>query len=137
MNKSEHASCTCAICQAQCKRKPGWFKPGEAEKVAEFLGMSLEDLFSQYLMPDSWELENASILTLSPAIKGMEPGVHLSWAGGECVFFKEGRCSIHSVKPYECRTASHLEGECSTHFEVALSWVAHQGQVLKLQEAVS
>lgn len=45
-------SCKCESCQAACRQKPGWFLPGEAERVAEYLGISLEDLFRTKLAVD-------------------------------------------------------------------------------------
>jgi Fe-S-cluster containining protein len=134
MTKSTQESCTCANCQAQCKHKPGWFKPGEPEKVAEFLGLTLQELFSQYLMPDSWELAEGSLLTLSPAIKGKKPGEYLSWAQGECVFLKEGLCSIHAVKPFECRMVTHDTRGGVFHQEAGLAWAGHQDQIATLRE---
>lgn len=126
------SSCTCAECQALCSHKPGWFIPGEVEKVAEFLSITLQELFDRHLMPDSWELDTGSILTLSPAIKGTKPGTYLSFAGGECVFFEAGRCSIHGVKPYECRMAGHIHSP-TMHEEAAMSWVSHQAQIADLE----
>ena len=134
MTQPTLASCMCAVCQEQCTHKPGWFKPGEAEKVAEFLRIDLQELFDQYLMPDSWELPRDSIRTLSPAIKGKKPGQRLAYAAGECVFFKEGRCTIHPVKPYECLHATHSPDGTDPHEEVALSWADHQEQIETLQD---
>lgn len=132
MGRQPVESCTCTVCQAQCKRKPGWFKPGEAEKVAELLGLSLQQFFDRYLMVDSWELDKGSNAVLSPAIKGEDSGVYLAFATGECVFFKDGRCTIHAVKPYECRYVSHRVGQ-GVHEEVGLAWGDHQKQVALLR----
>lgn len=122
-------SCTCDECKAMCKNKPGWFKPGEAEAVAAFLGVNLQELFNTHLMPDSWELDDGSIKTLSPAIQGRKPGEYQYWSTGQCVFFQDGCCKIHAVKPYECRQAIHGAGNTGVHEEVALSWVDNQDQI--------
>jgi len=116
-----------------CKNKPGWFKPGEAERVAEFLGLTLQQLFDQYLMPDSWELDDGNIMLLSPSIKGKEPGRYLSWPNGECIFLEDGACSIHPVKPYECRQAIHSIDHREDHEVIGLSWKEHQEQVDSLR----
>lgn len=64
---------TCERCRRSCGHKPGWFLPGEAEKAAEFTGMTLPEFFRAYLAVDWWEGE-PDIFLLSPAIAGAEPG---------------------------------------------------------------
>lgn len=134
MNQLEIEGCMCPVCKSMCQYKPGWLKPGEAENIAQFLGISLQELFNRYLMPDSWEIRSNSIRTLSPAIKGKSPGKYLSYAVGECVFFKDGLCTVHEVKPYECRVAIHSPTHFNHHEEVGLSWADHQEQILTLQD---
>lgn len=97
--------CNCLQCQAACQRKPGWFAPGEAERVGVYLGMSLPELFQHYLMVDWFERTNANpIFVLSPAIKGHTAGSEFpANPQGECVFYENGQCRIHPVKPEECR----------------------------------
>lgn len=85
-------------------------------------------------MPDSWELDIGNIMLLSPSIKGEKPGQYLSWwANGECVFYKEGHCSIHAVKPYECRQTIHGVDHPGDHEAVGLSWRENQEQVDSLR----
>ena len=56
MTKSkEDKDCQCQDCQDACVYKPGWFKPGEIEKVAKYLDVPLEELFKEKLMVDWWE----------------------------------------------------------------------------------
>ena len=43
----EH-NCECETCRNACSFKPGWFKPGQAEKVAEHL----EYRSKNYLRPN-------------------------------------------------------------------------------------
>ena len=124
--------CSCSICQGACKRKPGWFKPGEAEKVAEFLGISLKELFNNKLMVDYWLGEeddeggghHKDIFVLSPATVDGKPGtVFLFNPNGQCVFYgEEGLCEIHPVKPFECREMMHDEDNAYLHKETADSW---------------
>lgn len=130
----EVADCTCASCQAACKRKPGWFHPGEVEKVAEFLGITLQELFDKYLMVDSWETRREFIDILCPAVKGQEPGGRSAVRGGEgeCVFFHDGLCSIHPVKPLECRAMRHDIGYGHMHREISKAWSFHWKQVATL-----
>lgn len=126
-------SCTCSECQAACRYKPGWFKPGEAEAVADFLGLSLADLFRSRLMVDRWS-GDLTLFVLSPAIVEGDAGQEfLSTTRGQCVFFQDGLCAIHPVKPFECRAMLH--GQPATyHAETARSWAspAAQRQVREL-----
>ena len=124
----------CDTCKGCCKFKPGWFKPGEAEKVAEFLKISLEELFTKHLMVDWWEA-HIPVFILSPAVtKGSAGSEFPANPKGKCTFFKDGLCSIHPVKPFECGMANHETTDNSYHREAYLSWVdeKHQAQIEKL-----
>ena len=121
---------TCGYCQSGCTHKPGWFLPGEAEAAAEFMGMTLHDFFRAYLAVDWWE-DEPDIFLLSPAIQGEAafPGDPC----GTCVFYEDGRCRIHPVKPHECR--ARWCGDRSTssvHHDTAMAWAGHQGQIAEL-----
>ena len=63
-------SCTCGYCRDGCTRKPGWFLPGEAEKAAGFMGMTLPDFFRAYLAVDWW-VDDPDIFVLSPSIRAI------------------------------------------------------------------
>lgn len=132
--------CTCKICVAACRTKPGLFAPGEAEKAAKLLGLTLQQFFDKHLMVDYWTKgADVSHFTLSPAIKEGEPGELFDRdPRGHCVFLKDARCSIHAAKPIECKAAHH---DCSRdqvermHKQVALQWNTkqHQAQIKKLR----
>lgn len=144
MNNQE--SCTCDECVSACRHKPGWFKPGEAEKVAEFLGMSLQQLFNEKLQADYWvgDRYNGSgdILNLAPGIvEELEEGRKMTsfFPRGTCVFLKNNLCEIHPVKPFECKAtvscndSEHQEG---CHKEAGMAWnnLKDQAQVTQLLE---
>jgi Fe-S-cluster containining protein len=126
---------TCAYCRDGCGIKPGWFLPGEAEKAAELMGMSLEDFFRDYLAVD-WREDSPNIFLLSPALAGEATGTEFPGnPRGTCVFYKDERCQIHAAKPVECRERwcgdrSHATG--MTHEDVAMAWKDHQGQITEL-----
>jgi Fe-S-cluster containining protein len=130
---SSRESCTCQYCRDGCTAKPGWFLPGEAEKAAEFMGMTLPEFFREYLAVDWWESE-PDIFVLSPALRGEETGTEFPGdPQGECVFYENERCRIHEVKPAECRErwCGDRHGP-SIHGDVAQEWAAHQDQVKSL-----
>jgi Fe-S-cluster containining protein len=124
---------TCERCRHGCTHKPGWFLPGEAEKAAELLGMTLPEFFGAYLAVDWWE-DTPDIFLLSPAIAGEEPGTEFPGnPRGACVFYENGRCRIHRAKPHECREAlCDGSGSPSIHEDTAMAWKEHQGQVAEL-----
>ena len=131
--QGNQASCCCAECQAACRFKPGWLTPGEAERVADYLGVSLDSLFRTRLMVDRWGRDRI-VFVLSPAVVEVSPGQEfLSTTRGQCIFYAEGRCTIHPVKPFECRAMLH--GQPPTyHAEAARAWdtPAAQRQIRQL-----
>ena len=99
--------CKCEQCKSACTHKPGWFKPGEPEKVAKFLGITVKDLFDTKLMVDWWEADE-DIFVIAPAIKsGDIGGMYPANPKGQFVFFKNGLCEIIDVKPFECKLYIH------------------------------
>lgn len=123
----EEKGCVCTECCLACTYKPGWFAPGEAERVAEFLKISMKELFDQYLMVDWWSDYPHDIFNLSPAIIGHSGGTAPGRPTGCCIFFKEDRCSIHEVKPMECRLGFGCSKDVftesnSVHKKVADTW---------------
>lgn len=126
--------CTCRVCAEGCQR-PGWFLPDEVRVAAEFLGLSLKEFFDQYLVLDWWYRPSDSaerFAVLSPG-KLDEHGGIASFGFvnslGTCIFLKDDRCSIHPVKPQECRSAHHSRNRKSRreegrrqHYEVAKFW---------------
>jgi Fe-S-cluster containining protein len=120
------SECSCKACQQACQYKPGWFAPGEAEVVAAAKGLTLKELFDRELMVDWFENHDAPIFVLSPAIVGASPGEEFPVnPKGQCVYYENGRCSIHAVKPFECAKSmctDESERARSLHQEVAKMW---------------
>ena len=118
--------CECKICQTACSHKPGWFIPGEVEESAKFLGLSVNDFFKKYLGVDWWENSIKDIFVLAPATTRMQRGSEYPGnPKGKCVFFKNNKCEIHKVKPFECRDSMH-DDDASTvykrHQDIAMKW---------------
>lgn len=135
MMTDEREDCACTKCQ----NKPGWFLPAEVERVAEHLDLPLEEVFQKYLMADYWEADHEiadDVFVLAPAIVGETPGEEYpADPQGTCVFYRNGRCSIHPVKPFECREYLHnqsTEVVHERHLAVARAWQAHQEQITML-----
>lgn len=133
--RKEQKSCECCTCANACASKPGWFMPGEAEKAAKLLKMSLK-FFDTYLGVDWWNGDEYGEETfiLSPATVSAEPGEMFERnPRGVCVFYKDKRCRIHEAKPYECQMYWHGDtGGSARHEKVAMAWKKHQAQIEKL-----
>lgn len=131
---------TCQTCVGACYRKPGWFLPGEAEKVADYLGITLQELFRTKLGVDWWEdhpATDSDVFLLAPATTDMNPGEEYPGTpGGRCVFLTaDARCSIHGVKPHECRV--HWCGQSdrdatALHRSTADAWVGEHQRLVDL-----
>lgn len=130
--------CDCNSCVSACKYKPGWFIFEEIKPAADFLGLSEQEFFNKYLVIDYFVSEKNKFV-LSPATNKSELGeVMPNDPKGQCVFFKEGKCSIHAVKPYECKSYDHRKNKLSQkeltdhHEAVADTWKTHQDYIVSL-----
>lgn len=134
-------SCQCRECRLACTNKPGWFQPGEAERAAKLTGMSLPNFFKRFLQVDWWCADSKvdhDVFVLSPAVVNGQPGE--MFAGnprGTCVFYKDGQCSIHAAKPFECRDAYHTDADKKIETRkvgITKKWdkQLHQKQIKKL-----
>ena len=94
----EHAS-TCPVsddcksCGKCCQYGTGYLIESDIPKIAKFLRISEEELKQKYL--EQVELFH----------KHMWKPKTITKPFGPCVFYKDG-CSIHSVKPKQCKTGS-------------------------------
>jgi len=161
VNLGTKESCTCSECVHSCYHKPGWFKPYEIERVADFLGISLKELFDTSLGVDyylenldqedsemevgseEWKVEmrkqqtKKALFVIAPSQEHMQPGgMYPGRPEGKCVFLKDDRCAIHVVKPYQCRQGFHdkqdMKGATEANRVVALEWKAHADQIKEL-----
>lgn len=64
--------CTCQKCISYCKQRPGWFRPKEIPKLAEFLGVSIKGVFKRYLIADYWLGDNDDNIYLLSPVKDFE-----------------------------------------------------------------
>ena len=133
--KENKMECQCPKCKSACNYKPGWFAPGEVEKVAEYKKISLKELFDQYLGVDWWEKLSGNIYLLAPAITEMNTGEQYPQdPKGKCIFYKNELCEIHPVKPFECAQWDHTITTHNLHKETAMKWNTPkcQKQITKL-----
>ena len=76
----------CTGCGRCCTGATGyvWVTADEIERLAELLGMSLDAFGSSYLRRVGGRL------------------ALLERADGECVFFRDGACSVYAARPRQC-----------------------------------
>lgn len=120
-------SCECQSCRSACSNKPGWFLPEEIEAVKKHFGTdNIRDLLGENkLAIDWWVGDEDDILVLAPNIKHNDDIQYPRNPQGECVFLKDGKCSIYAIRPAECRGFHHDDKKTQhdgLHEKVAKEW---------------
>lgn len=115
--------CVCEKCVLACKRMPGLFAPGEAEKAAEFLGLPFDDEFKRTKVIQSHWRDLDDPLIWQPRKVCSDPNMDIAEdeytnTPGTCVFLKNDRCEIHPVKPYGCRDSLLCEKQVDHWSEI-------------------
>ena len=91
------APCRCSACSHGCRYGSGFLAEGDDKSIAKFLKVSEEELKRDFL--EEKEMFNKKMLR--PKLL-KEAGK----AYGQCVFYSGDKgCTIHKVKPLECRTS--------------------------------
>ena len=91
------APCRCNACNHGCKFGSGSLAGDDAKSIAKFLGISEEDLKKGFL--EEVELFNKKLLRPKLIREKGKPY-------GRCVFYDDEKgCTIHEVKPLECKTS--------------------------------
>jgi Fe-S-cluster containining protein len=89
----------CGICCTQIPEDvPIFYK--DAERIAFHLNLDIKRFLKEYCKLKLHEI-------ISDKNKTIVPLLYIKIINGSCVFYKNG-CSIHSVKPYFCKTAPNI-----------------------------
>lgn len=114
-----------------CLKRPGWFMPGEIEKAAKYLGLTLRLFFVMYLGVYRWEkcLEfDHNVSVLAPAILGDTHSFEYSpCQQGACIFFENDLCGIERAKPFGC-TISNDKHFHELQLMIAKAWDTPENQ---------
>ncbi len=102
-------ACSCSECANGCKYGSGYLFDDEAKKIAFHLKISDEDFKKNHL--EEIEIMNTKAFRFKLNRKSKMPF-------GACCFFKDGKCSIHEVKPLHCKISTG----CKSHGEQASIW---------------
>lgn len=119
--------CKCERCVDACRKEPGWFLPGEAEKAAALLGMTFEAFRSRYLIREYWA-DVPDIYVWAPRKVGVDEGLATArWSSGfqeaPCIFLTDQNlCRIHEAKPAECRESMCCGEEILTRKAIKTKW---------------
>ncbi|MBI3035321.1 YkgJ family cysteine cluster protein [Candidatus Woesearchaeota archaeon] len=96
------APCRCDACNNGCKFGSGSLAGDDAKRIAAFLGVSGEDLKKGFL--EEIELFNKRLLRPKLIKEKGKPY-------GKCMFYDDNKgCTIHEVKPLECKTSIQCKG---------------------------
>ena len=96
------APCRCVACSRGCNFGSGALAGDDVENISEFLKISEEQLKKGFL--EEHELFSRKILKPKLMRENNKPY-------GRCVFFDDKKgCTIHEVKPLECKTSIQCKG---------------------------
>jgi len=91
------APCRCDSCNHGCRYGSGSLAGNDAKNIAKFLNIPEEELKKGFL--EEVELFNKKVLRPKLIRENGKPH-------GQCVFYDDEKgCTIHEVKPLECRTS--------------------------------
>lgn len=95
----------CLKCGKCCKQSPCAVSVSDVKRIAKYFNLSTQELFKKYLV---W-VNHDDDYWVMPATNKLESG-HGVWLceayqKQTCIFLKDNLCSIHKVKPYNCRVA--------------------------------
>ena len=118
------SSCDCESCQSAYRYRPGWFLPEEINKLLTyFKAIDISELLGKDRFAIDWWNDDEEILVLAPNIVGNDNMQYPTDPRGQCVFFRNSKCGIHEIKPFECSRYIHTEDDVSErHENVAKEW---------------
>ncbi len=97
----------CKQCGHCCSLGSGFLVGDDIKKIARFMKITEKELAEKYL--DEKELFNTRLSRPKLITQGKPYG--------RCIFLKDKRCSIHQVKPFQCRV-----GNCNENGEELSIW---------------
>lgn len=105
--------CACAICQVGCRTMPGCLAPGDLELIAEHQGRAVDDwgwVASNFR--NSTGARVATRIGGEVVVVDVPSIVPAQKPNGECVFYRDKRCSIHDASPSGCALIdTHMDAD--------------------------
>lgn len=99
LNPFQRTTCACTDCTACCKRQPGFLIPGDLERIASYLGETVEKVKAYFWSSEGALVQDSNgrqyrIRTITPRYDKRKK---------RCVFLTDDdKCSIHEVAPFGC-----------------------------------
>lgn len=104
-DKFPRTECDCAHCQVGCRTMPGALVPGDVARIVDHqIGIASPEA-EQFILTHFVASEGARVAKLvdcRPLVFDIPSITPAQKPNGECVFFAEGRCTIHAVSPAGC-----------------------------------
>jgi len=89
--------CACPECTGWCRRMPGCLAPGDAERIADWLGTTIEAVEAEL------EASPGALVVYEGRIGRIGTIVPARKSDGTCGYLDNaGRCTIHPVAPFGC-----------------------------------
>ena len=114
----------CNACGHCCKYTTGFMTDKDITKIADKLGMTETELKEKYL--EEMQKFNTKMHRPKTIRKGKPYG--------PCTFLKENKCSIHDVKPLQCRTGNCSKDGDSLHQWFDLNFFVNPKDSLSIRE---
>ena len=126
-NENINISCCCEQCKFACGYRPGWFLPQQIPMLKKRFNVEeIRDMLGENkLAIDWWNDDHEDILILAPNIIGNTDIQYPRDPRAACIFFKNDRCSIYNVRPFECAVYFHDQEDKQIHERhkyVAMEW---------------
>ena len=117
----------CKKCGSCCKEYPCGLAPNEIYPIAQFLGISIKELFEKYLFADYWVIDYNEPLYITPkrvGDKGFDKaGYHWNIDKRPCIFLTNNNlCQINPVKPETAKKSNCKVKVFQYKSRLALEW---------------
>ena len=94
----ERTTCACKDCVDCCKSQPGSLIPGDMERIAEHLGLSMRVTALKF-----WASPGALLMNTATGSTFRVGTITPRKVHGKCIFLDDDdRCTIHAVAPAGC-----------------------------------
>lgn len=119
--------CSCDKCVSSCYHKPGWFLPEQIKDFANYFKIDIKNLLGEYVILEKYKSSYVAL----PKTTNSQSSIFLIGHHGQCSFLKNGKCSIHDVKPFECKNAMHYDtvrDDKERQKQIGEKWLSKEGK---------
>lgn len=98
LHELDRSECSCEMCRAACRHMPGMLIPGDIDRIAECLDTTpSEDFIAKNFRASTGmkALCQGNTVVIPTIVPAQKPN-------GECVFYSNGKCTVHKASPFGC-----------------------------------